>query len=344
MQNLDLSFAQDPNILVLALGAGLLPAILWILFFVRENSERPRQGGVLFAAFMAGVLMVAFALPVENFVYHLFSDPTALTVGFAASEEILKFLAFLLILALTSAIEVPIDYPVYMMVVALGFAGFENALYFLQPLQTGSTHVLILAGSMRFLGSTLMHAAVSSLAGIGLGFAFFGSRSKKILAALGGLALAVALHSLFNIFIPEQANVVFFAIIGSLWLVTIFIMMLLERLRERGSAEYLRAHQLGILSELEAAFIRLTEKAGMHPTDGDPILAGLTKTAAHPDGPEHAELSSLIEALRGRYTIYLVQQGAGKEDAAKAARTVIPETVSPKALGGIFSVLKGTHP
>ncbi len=340
MQTIDLSFAKDPNTLTLALIAGVLPAVLWIFFWIRENRERPRRAGILFSAFLAGVFMVILALPVEKFMLLLSSDATTLTVLWAASEEVLKFCAFLMILFWTTSVEVPIDYPVYMMVVALGFAGFENALYFLQPLQSGSEVTLFLSSSMRFLGSTLMHAAVSSLAGIGLGFAYFGTRRQKILAAALGLTLAIAIHSTFNLIIPEMPDMTFVAIIASLWLLTVIIMILLENLRKRGSAEYLRAHRLGLLAGSEAVFNDLLHKTGMTPADSEPILAGLTKKAISPEAPEHAELSSLIETMRTHYAAYIFGQGAKKEDAAKTARTLIPETVSPKALTGIFTVLK----
>ena len=121
MQTIDLSFAQDPNTLSLALIAGVIPAFLWILFWVRETRARPRTIGSIFFAFLMGVCMVVLALPVEKFMLLFSHNPTVLTVLWAGSEELLKFGAFLLVLLMSSAIESPIDYPIYMMIVALGF-------------------------------------------------------------------------------------------------------------------------------------------------------------------------------------------------------------------------------
>lgn len=340
MQNIDLSFAQDPNTLSLALMAGVLPAILWIFFWLREGKERPRSAGALFMTFLLGVFMVILALPVEKTVALFSGDANTLTVLWAASEEFLKFGAFLIILFATSWIELPIDYPVYMMIVALGFAGFENSLYFLQPLQSGTTNILILAGSMRFLGTTLMHAAVSCLPGIMLGFAFFKNKKTKIIMASFGLLLAVLGHSLFNIFITEQPDLTFFIIISLVWLLTILIMILMEKLRERGSTEYLRNRRLGIVSEMEKVFRELLVSAGMNENDPDPILAGLTKKNFAPDSKEHNDLEDLLSSVRIHYSSYLEDQGAKEDQAEKSSQNLISDTISAKALSGIFTVLK----
>ena len=166
MPNINLSFAQDPNTLALALIYGMVPAVAWLFFWLREQRARPKGTGSLLYAFMAGALMVIAALPVEKFLGTFSTNVNTLTILWATAEEVLKFSAFLLMLFAGSSIEAPVDYAMYAVVVALGFAGFENALYFLQPLQTGDSVVLLLAGAMRFLGTTLMHAAAASIPGI----------------------------------------------------------------------------------------------------------------------------------------------------------------------------------
>ncbi len=340
MQNIDLSFAQDPNTLSLALIAGVIPALIWIFFWIRETRERPRSFSSFFFAFLGGVFMVVMALPVEKFMLVFSNNPNTLTVLWAGSEEVLKFIAFLLVLFMSSAVESPIDYPVYMMIVALGFSGFENSLYFLQPLQTGTTNILILAGSMRFLGTTLMHAVVSCLPGIALGFAFFKKRTTKIIFAIFGLSLAIAGHSLFNLFITEKPDVTFFTILACVWLATIIIMISFERLRANGSAENLQRRKNEAIAALEHSFTDLLQNTEMHENDTEAILAGLTKKGVAPDGPLHAELTQLLTALREAYSMYLMNQGAKKEDARRATQTLIPDTAPPRAITGIFSVLK----
>ena len=340
MHNIDFSFAQDPNTLALAIIAGLIPAIIWMLFWILENHERDRPSGVLFFAFLAGVFMVVLALPVENTIALLSNNPTTLTILWAASEEILKFGAFSLILSMSSWVEVPIDYPVYMMVIALGFSGFENALYFLKPLQVGATGTLILAASMRFLGTALMHAFATCLPGVALGFAYFKSKKTKVYAALVGLAIGILVHSLFNLFIPDAPNTVFTIILSVLWLLTIVMMILFEKLRERGSEEYLRANRLGIILSVETLFRSLLLKTDMSDADATAILAGLSKKGIAPGSPEHKDLAMVIGSVRAQYAAYLVAQGTPNDNAVEASAKLIPDTVSPLALKGIFTVLK----
>jgi RsiW-degrading membrane proteinase PrsW (M82 family) len=241
MPTIDLSFAQDPNTLALALVFGMVPAVAWLFFWLREQRARPKGSGVLFYSFLAGALMVIATLPVEKFLSTLTTNSAALTFLWASAEEVLKFSAFLLVLFASSAIEAPVDYAVYAMVVALGFAGFENALYFLEPLTKGDSVVLVLSGSMRFLGTTLMHAAAASLPGIALGLAYFKSRRAKQLAAGIGLALAAAFHGVFNSAIVRNGGLDFFIVFGFLWCATVIVLAFFERLRRMGTAEYLMA-------------------------------------------------------------------------------------------------------
>lgn len=247
MPTIDLSFAQDPNTLALALIYGMVPAIAWLFFWMREHRDRPKHTSVLMYAFLAGVFMVIAALPVEKFLSTLSSDDATLTILWASAEEVLKFLAYLFLLAAGSKIESPVDYALYAVVVALGFAGFENALYFLQPLQVGDTTVLLLSGTMRFVGTTLMHAASTSLPGIALGLACYGSRYIKIFAALGGLVLAVTMHSIFNLWIVQDNGLDFFSVFGFLWIVTIVILIVFEKLRRMGSLAYIEKKNLPLL-------------------------------------------------------------------------------------------------
>ncbi len=312
MPNIDLSFAQDPNTLALAMIYGMLPAVAWLIFWLRETSGRPRKSGVLSGLFFGGVAMVIVALPVEKFVSTLSSQPSTLTILWAASEEILKFgvLAFFLYRG-SKYIEAPVDYALYATIVALGFAGFENALYFLEPLQTSSTGVLILAGTMRFLGTTLMHAVATSLTGIALGFAYFKSKKIKIRAALIGLAAAICLHSTFNLLITQNDGRNFITIFGLLWIATIIILALFERTRRMGGEAYRVVEKSSEYAALEA---RLADK-----------------TIPFPES---------LAALRAKYAEFLVSQGALAPAAGETALKLIPDTIPPEAVAAILATLK----
>jgi|GEM_PF-198934 len=340
MPDIDLSFAKDPNTLALAIVCGMIPALVWLFFWLRENRARPRPASTLFYVFLGGVFMVILSLPVEKFIASSFSGGDTLTILFAGAEEALKFGIFLFILSVAPIIESPIDYPVYVIVVALGFAGFENALYFLKPLQTSDTAVLILSGAMRFLGTTLMHAAAASLAGIGLGLAYFRSKGAKIFAALFGLLCAIALHSTFNILIVRNAGQDFFQVFGFLWVITIIIMVLFEELRKMGSASSMEKKKNEHIEGAQTLFLGLVARLGVEASDPAPLVESLKAKNFPEGGAEYAQLAKLLAVLRREYESYMSRFGANRENIETATRTLIPDTVSAKSIAGILEVLK----
>lgn len=92
MQPLDLSFSNDPNTLALALIGGMIPALLWLFFWLREDSGHKKPAGLLIMTFIAGMLAVILVLPIEKAIAGMFTDSTTLTILWAASEELLKYL------------------------------------------------------------------------------------------------------------------------------------------------------------------------------------------------------------------------------------------------------------
>jgi RsiW-degrading membrane proteinase PrsW (M82 family) len=89
----------------------------------------------------------------------------------------------------------------------------------------------LLTGQLRFLGSTLLHAVSSGIIGIALGLSFHMEWYRKKWYLLAGLILAIALHSAFNFFIMENSGSDFLKVFAFLWVVTIIIMLLFEKLR-----------------------------------------------------------------------------------------------------------------
>ena len=119
-------------------------------------------------------------------------------IFWASTEEIIKYLAALVILYKNSKLDEPLDWPIYMITVALGFAAFENTLFLIKPLSLGETTTSLLTGQLRFLGSTLLHTVSSAIIGISLGLSFYMKKYKKKIYLLGGILFAITLHSVFN--------------------------------------------------------------------------------------------------------------------------------------------------
>ena len=222
---------SDPKILGLAFLGGIIPSLLWLWFWLREDRENPEPKGIITVIFIVGMIAVIFVLPIQKFIQaHIGSEEGKLAL-YASAEEIIKYLAVLIVLARTGYINEPIDWPMYLITAALGFAALENTLFLIKPLQIGQNTVGLLTGGLRFLGSTLLHTVSSGILGIILGISLYEGAVKKKLYLVLGLMLAVGLHSVFNFFIIRNGGSDFLKVFGFLWVVTIIMMLLFEKVR-----------------------------------------------------------------------------------------------------------------
>lgn len=222
---------NNPQTIGLALLFGLVPSLLWLWFWLKEDQKKHEPRGLLALCFIAGMVSVVLVLPIQKFLQHIIASQGGQVVAWAGTEEIIKFLAAALVLWKTQKIDEPIEWPIYMITVALGFAALENTLFLIQPLALHETTVGLITGQLRFLGSTLLHSISSGLVGISLGLSL-GMRGKdKLRYLFGALAMAIALHSLFNFLIIENDGSGFLKVFGFLWVVTVVIMLLFEKVR-----------------------------------------------------------------------------------------------------------------
>lgn len=228
---------NDPKILGIALIGGVLPALIWLWFWLREDAEKPEPKGMLMLCFLLGMVAVIFVLPVEKYLQVHISSQEYQILSWASVEEIIKYLAVLIVLFNTSYIKNPIDYPIYIITAALGFAALENTFFLIKPLSLDHSTVGLLTSQLRFLGSTLLHSVSSGLIGISLGLSFYLGRFFKKLYLIIGMIAAIALHTAFNFFIIDNNGNNFLSVFALLWVVTIINMLLIEKLR-RMSGEY----------------------------------------------------------------------------------------------------------
>jgi RsiW-degrading membrane proteinase PrsW (M82 family) len=222
---------SDPKILGLAFIGGIVPSLLWLWFWVKEEENEPEPKLLLTIVFIMGMLAVICVLPLQKLIQTYVSTHEFKIIGWASIEEIMKFLAVMLILYKTNEVDEPIDWPIYMITGALGFAALENTLFLLKPLSLGETTVSLLTGQLRFLGSTLLHTVSSGVLGIALGVSFHLSSFKKYWHVLIGLIFAISLHSVFNFFIIRNSGSDFLKVFGFLWVVTIVVLLLFEKVR-----------------------------------------------------------------------------------------------------------------
>src|SRR3989344_8713634 len=227
---------NDPKILAIAFLGGIIPSLLWLWFWIREEQKKAEPKGILAMVFIMGMLSVVLVLPIQEFIQSNIDGARERLILWATAEEIIKYLAVVIILFRTRYIDEPIDWPIYLITAALGFAAFENALFLQRSLTLDQTSVGLFTaasiGQLRFLGSTLLHAVSSGMLGIALGISLHLSFFKKKSFLAVGLVLAIALHSVFNFFIIKiRVNEVNYflevlKVFSFLWVVTIIIMLL----------------------------------------------------------------------------------------------------------------------
>jgi RsiW-degrading membrane proteinase PrsW (M82 family) len=221
---------NNPKILVLAFFGGIIPSLLWLWFWLKEEEE-PEPKGLLTIAFILGMIAVAAVLPIEKFIQDHISSHNIQLVLWASAEELLKYLAVLIVLYKTNNAREPIDWPIYLITTALGFAAMENMLFLIKPFSINQATVALLTGQLRFLGSTLLHTISSGTIGIAIGVSFFMKKYAKKWFLLIGFLAAIALHSVFNFFIIGNNGNDFLKVFAFLWVVTIIIMLLFEKVR-----------------------------------------------------------------------------------------------------------------
>lgn len=221
----------DLQTIGIALLGGVTPALLWIWFWLKEDKENHEPHFLLILVFIAGALGVIFAIPIERYINARVSDQRYLIGIWAGIEEVIKFIAVWLIALKSREIDEPVDFPIYFMICALGFAALENTLFLLRPELVANSGAGLLTSNLRYLGATLLHAISSGIVGISIGLAFYQNRFMKQFYFVVGLGVAISLHGLFNFFIMNDSGGNFLQIFGLLWVTTIIIMLLFEKLR-----------------------------------------------------------------------------------------------------------------
>lgn len=222
---------HDPKTILLAFITGVFPALLWLWFWRKEESKDREPTKVLIGVFVVSMLSVIFTVPVQKFIQTHISDYNLELTLWALTEEIIKYLAFFIIIHKTNYIKKPIDYAICLTTAGLGFAALENVLFLLKPFAEGQAFVGLITGSLRFLGSTLLHSITSGIIGISLGLSFYLNDFLKKYYLVLGLVVATALHTIFNFFIINNSGSEFIKTFALLWVVSIIIMLLFEKLR-----------------------------------------------------------------------------------------------------------------
>lgn len=209
--------------IVIAIAGGILPSLVWLWFWLKEDRTSPEPTGLIALSFFAGMAIVYFVLPLQKLVAasiaQILDIVDTITLKFsllpldeqtvritlwAFIEESAKYATVFLIAFKSKFFDEPTDAVIYLITAALGFAAMENTLYIFKDLAHGGALEILGNGNMRFIGATIVHIVSSALVGIAIAFSFYAPRYIKFIAVAIGIFIASLLHAYFNLSIIES--------------------------------------------------------------------------------------------------------------------------------------------
>ena len=218
-------------VLVYSILTGILPALLWLWFWLREDNLHPEPRALLAISFISGMIVVFFALVFEKYVFDIVANETSRYIIWAAIEEICKFLAVATIAFNSKYMDEPIDAMIYCITVALGFAALENTLFILSPFNSGEISRGIITGNMRFIGATLVHTVSSAVIGFMIGITYYKNAFLKALSLITGVILAITLHASFNLSIINETVTNTLKVFIWVWITVVILIILFEEIK-----------------------------------------------------------------------------------------------------------------
>ena len=211
---------------------GILPIVLWLVFFLWQDILKPEPLKWLMILFGLGILITPLVWYGEGLYLKLLRVDLNVSLsvfniilvygGIAIIEELTKFFSAYFILKKNKHFDEAIDAMIYLIVLALGFGLVENILAASQEIVEGGILLPVLQTmSLRFVGANLLHALSSGIVG------FFWALSllkKKKSYLYWGLILGIVLHFFFNLVIIKFGGTAVFLV--SLALIALLILFL----------------------------------------------------------------------------------------------------------------------
>lgn len=211
---------------------GIVPALLWLNFWLREDKKNPEPKNLIAKTFFIGMLAVILVLPFQKWIEIWLPGMAILAIVlWAILEEIFKYGAAWLGGLRSKEDNEPIDPLIYMITAALGFVALENTLFILGPLIGEDFVTGFITGNLRFIGASLLHIVSSGIIGASLSFSFYQPREIRIQKLRRAVLLSVIFHSMFNILIMELGSIGTVIAFTSVWLGAIYLMWVFEKVK-----------------------------------------------------------------------------------------------------------------
>ncbi|MEK7669157.1 MAG: PrsW family glutamic-type intramembrane protease [Patescibacteria group bacterium] len=221
------------NTIFFSLIGGILPALLWLWFWLKEDRLHPEPKSRILIVFLVGMAAVFLVLPLEKFVFLATSSNISLftIILWASIEELTKYVVAYFAVLRKRVVDEPIDAIIYMITIALGFSALENALFLFNIIDGGLFTQSIITGNSRFLGATLLHVASSAAIGVMMGLSYYQKPLVKKLFLLAGICVSILLHTTFNLLIIKLENNLFFIFAG-IWVLIVLLLVLIEKVKK----------------------------------------------------------------------------------------------------------------
>jgi RsiW-degrading membrane proteinase PrsW (M82 family) len=218
------------NTASISLLGGVLPALFWLWFWLKEDRVHPEPKKKIALVFILGAVSVFLVIPIERFIFDFVGSISSLTIIlWAAAEEIFKFFAAFFALRSKTNDE-PIDAIIYMITAALGFSAIENSLFLSNLINSDLFVQSLLNGNSRFIGATVLHIASSSSIGVMIGLSFYKNARIKKIFLFTGLLVSIILHTIFNLLIINIKTPVFI-VFSAFWVLIIVLVVLIEKIK-----------------------------------------------------------------------------------------------------------------
>ncbi len=196
------------NFFILSLFA-TIPSFLWLFYFFKKD-KHPEPKKTLLYVFIVGALFAFLGYYLQKFsvtsisnILNSYPDFAPFLLVFqkliviAFSEELLKYLAFFFAARHHKDLDEPVDFIIYIITAALGFAAFENFLI-LSSVSEPLMENIIAISALRFLSATFLHALASGILGV---FLVYHYKKRRNLFLVLGLATATIIHGIYNFLI-----------------------------------------------------------------------------------------------------------------------------------------------
>lgn len=223
---------MNTEAILYALIGGILPALVWLFFWLREDRKNPEPRGLILRTFIFGMLAVFLVLPFQSAAYELIPAVTLSTfVLWSLIEEVFKLFAGYFGGIRTKEDNEPIDPIIYMITAALGFTALENALFLFEPILENGFLNGVMTLNLRFMGATLLHTLASGIVGLGFALSFYKSQATKVWYVLTSLVLAIVFHTGFNLLIVNENDSLAVLAFGLVWVGIVAILVLFEKVK-----------------------------------------------------------------------------------------------------------------